>query len=137
MGHMDIAESRIPQDGQAGVRVKDKDYELRLSTLPTVNGENVVVRILDPSRAQYKLDSIGFPESEHKLMNKMINLPYGMILVTGPTGSGKTSTLFTVLNTINDISKNIITLEDPVEFELPMIRQVQVLAKAGLTFSAG
>lgn len=137
MGHMDIAESRIPQDGQAKVDVMSKAYELRVSTLPTANGENIVIRILDPSRVQYALDSIGLSSYDYNIIKKMINLPYGMMLVTGPTGSGKTSTLFTMLNTINDVSTNIITLEDPVEFEIPLVRQVQVNVRAGLTFAAG
>ncbi|MEA3332908.1 MAG: GspE/PulE family protein [Pseudomonadota bacterium] len=137
MARMDIAERRLPQDGRIRIKIAGKDIDLRVSCLPTVYGESVVMRILDRSNISFSLDTLGFPEAERRRFEEMIRLPYGIILVTGPTGSGKTTTLYAALNTINAIDKKIITIEDPVEYELDGINQVQVNAKAGLGFSNG
>ncbi|MEA1922985.1 MAG: GspE/PulE family protein [Pseudomonadota bacterium] len=137
MARMDIAERRLPQDGRIRIKIAGKDIDLRVSCLPTVYGESVVMRILDRSNISFSLDTLGFPEAERRRFEEMIRLPYGIILVTGPTGSGKTTTLYAALNTINAIDKKIITIEDPVEYELDGINQVQVNSKAGLGFSNG
>ena len=137
MARMDIAERRLPQDGRIRIKISGKDIDLRVSCLPTVYGESVVMRILDRSNISFSLGSLGFPEVERRSFEEMIRLPYGIILVTGPTGSGKTTTLYAALNTINAIDKKIITIEDPVEYELDGINQVQVNSKAGLGFSNG
>ncbi|HOX09253.1 MAG TPA: GspE/PulE family protein, partial [Candidatus Omnitrophota bacterium] len=134
---MDIAEKRLPQDGRIQTTVANKSVDLRVSTFPTLSGENVVLRILDKSRAFLELDGLGFAPENLKIMEKAIKRPFGMILVTGPTGSGKTTTLYAALNKVNNLDKNIMTLEDPVEYEIPRIRQSQVNVKAGLTFAAG
>ena len=137
MARMDIAERRLPQDGRIRIKIAGKDIDLRVSCLPTVYGESVVMRILDRSNISFSLGTLGFPEAERRRFEEMIHLPYGIILVTGPTGSGKTTTLYAALNTINAIDKKIITIEDPVEYELNGINQVQVNSKAGLGFSNG
>ncbi len=137
MARMDIAERRLPQDGRIRIKIAGKDIDLRVSCLPTVYGESVVMRILDRSNISFSLGTLGFPEAERRRFEEMIHLPYGIILVTGPTGSGKTTTLYAALNTINAIDKKIITIEDPVEYELDGINQVQVNSKAGLGFSNG
>ena len=137
MARMDIAERRLPQDGRIRIKIAGKDIDLRVSCLPTVYGESVVMRILDRSNISFSLGTLGFPEAERRRFEEMIRLPYGIILVTGPTGSGKTTTLYAALNTINAIDKKIITIEDPVEYELDGINQVQVNSKAGLGFSNG
>ncbi|MDD5270461.1 MAG: ATPase, T2SS/T4P/T4SS family [Candidatus Omnitrophica bacterium] len=137
MSSMDIAEKRLPQDGRIQTTVANKSVDLRVSTFPTLSGENVVLRILDKSRAFLELDGLGFAPENLKIMEKAIKRPFGMILVTGPTGSGKTTTLYAALNKVNNLDKNIMTLEDPVEYEIPRIRQSQVNVKAGLTFAAG
>jgi len=137
MANMDIAEKRLPQDGRIQLTVANKNVDLRVSTFPTLNGENVVLRILDRSRAFLELSQLGFPPDILKVFEKAITRPYGMILVTGPTGSGKTTTLYAALNKINGVEKNIMTLEDPVEYEIARVRQSQVNPKAGLTFATG
>lgn len=137
MANMDIAEKRVPQDGRIQMTVADKNVDLRVSTFPTLSGENVVLRILDRSRAFLELEGLGFSADNLKIIEKAIKRPFGMILVTGPTGSGKTTTLYAALNKVNNLEKNIMTLEDPVEYEIPRIRQSQVNVKAGLTFANG
>ena len=137
MGRMDIAERRLPQDGRIRIKIAGKDIDLRVSCLPTVYGESVVMRILDRTNVSFSLDTLGFPEAEKLVFEDMIHQPYGIILVTGPTGSGKTTTLYAALNTINSVDKKIITIEDPVEYELSGINQVQVNSKAGLGFANG
>ena len=137
MASMDIAEKRLPQDGRIQLTVANKNVDLRVSTFPTLNGENVVLRILDRSRAFLELNQLGFPPEALKVFEKAITRPYGIILVTGPTGSGKTTTLYAALNKINNVEKNIMTLEDPVEYEIARVRQSQVNPKAGLTFATG
>jgi len=137
MGNMDIAEKRIPQDGRIRYDYKGREIDIRVATLPTITGEKVVMRILDRAAATIDLDRLGFSKRSHDLFAEMIKHPYGLILVTGPTGSGKTTTLYSALNTLNASSKNIITLEDPVEYRMPGINQVQINQRAGLTFATG
>jgi type IV pilus assembly protein PilB len=137
MSNMDIAEKRLPQDGRIQTTVANKSVDLRVSTFPTLSGENVVLRILDRSRAFLELDQLGFVPDNLKIIERSIKRPFGMILVTGPTGSGKTTTLYAALNKVNNLDKNIMTLEDPVEYEIPRIRQSQITPKAGLTFANG
>jgi len=137
MAGMDITQKRIPQDGHIEIKIKDQIVDIRVSTLPTIHGEKVVLRILNRQRFLLSLDSLGFNCEQVDRLYQMINYPYGLILVTGPTGSGKTTTLYSMLNAINSLTKNIITLEDPVEYSLPGINQVQINTKAGITFSSG
>jgi type II secretory ATPase GspE/PulE/Tfp pilus assembly ATPase PilB-like protein len=134
---MNIAESRIPQDGSTEFTWESKAYDIRISTFPLTNGENVVMRILDKSQLLLGLENLGFLEDDIETLKKSLSVPYGMIIVTGPTGSGKTTTLYSALSTINSVFKNIYTIEDPVEYQLPLIRQSQINVKAGLTFAAG
>lgn len=137
MGQMNIAESRIPQDGSAEFAYKNRKLDLRISTFPILGGENVVIRVLDKSQLRVGLENLGFFEEDIEKLNASIQLPFGMILVTGPTGSGKTTTLYSCLSIINTVSRNIFTLEDPVEYQLPLARQSQINVKAGLTFATG
>lgn len=137
MGQMNIAESRIPQDGSAEFPYRNRKLDLRISTFPILGGENVVVRVLDKSQLLIGLENLGFLEEDIEKLNASIQLPFGMILVTGPTGSGKTTTLYSCLSIINTVSRNIFTLEDPVEYQLPLARQSQINVKAGLTFATG
>ncbi|MDQ1437104.1 MAG: type pilus assembly protein PilB [Acidimicrobiaceae bacterium] len=136
MAEINIAERRIPQDGRINVVIGGKAVDLRVATLPTVYGEKVVMRILDKSTALLKLTDLGFLESARERFEQSYKKPYGTILVTGPTGSGKSTTLYATLNVLNEDSKNIITVEDPVEYRLNGINQVQVNNKAGMTFAA-
>jgi type IV pilus assembly protein PilB len=136
MADMNIAEKRVPQDGRIGMRVGTKQLDLRVATLPTVYGEKVVIRILDKSSALLQLSELGFLDQAYQRYEEAFRKPYGAILVTGPTGSGKSTTLYAALNTINSPDRNIITVEDPVEYRLPGINQVQVNPKAGLTFAS-
>lgn len=137
LAKLDIAEKRKPQDGRIQVRLESRDIDLRVSTFPTVYGENVVIRILDKTSFLLGLPQLGFSKDELKRVDKVIRRPHGIILVTGPTGSGKTTSLYAILNAINATEKNIITIEDPIEYQLPLIRQSQVNPKAGLTFATG
>lgn len=137
MGDLDISEKRVPQDGRIQMRIGEKDIDIRLSTLPTIFGEKIVMRLLDKSSIRLGLEELGFSSDTLKKFKGMIRRPYGLILVTGPTGSGKTTTLYSALNSINSIDKNIITIEDPVEYQLKMVNQVQVNPKAGVTFATG
>ena len=136
MSDIDIAERRIPQDGRLSVNHQGKKIDLRVATLPTVWGEKVVMRVLDNSTARLDLQDLGFSESNFRRYKESYVKPYGMILVTGPTGSGKSTTLYSTLNIVSKPEINVITVEDPVEYRLPGINQVQVNAKAGLTFAA-
>ncbi|HVF75052.1 MAG TPA: ATPase, T2SS/T4P/T4SS family [Acidimicrobiales bacterium] len=136
MADINIAERRVPQDGRVSVTLQGKQVDLRVATLPTVYGEKIVMRILDKSTALLKLSDLGFLPSSMDRFEKSYRKPYGTILVTGPTGSGKSTTLYATLNILNDESKNVITVEDPVEYRLPGINQVQVNNKAGMTFAA-
>ena len=136
MSRMNIAERRVPQDGRIRMNLsKNRAIDFRVNTLPTLYGEKVVLRILDGSAAQIGVDALGFEEEQKKLFIEAINKPYGMVLVTGPTGSGKTVSLYTGLNMLNTIDRNISTCEDPVEINVPGINQVNVNNKAGLDFS--
>lgn len=137
MANMDIAERRIPQDGRATVKVEDRIVDIRVATLPTPNGEKVTLRILDRQSKLMTLQDLGFPEDQAGKFQEMINLPYGMILVTGPTGSGKSTTLYAILNALNQADKHIITIEDPVERRLDGVNQIQVNVQAGVTFATG
>lgn len=137
MAEMDIAEMRKPQDGRIQLKMESKNLDLRVSSFPTIQGENLVLRILDKSSVLLGLAELGFSNKDLKNFDKVIRQPNGIILVTGPTGSGKTTTLYAALSTINSMEKNIITIEDPVEYEIPLIRQTQVNPKAGLTFANG
>lgn len=137
LGAMNIAESRIPQDGSTEFVWETKVFDIRISTFPLTGGENIVMRILDKSQLLLGLDNLGFLGDAIDTLKKSLTVPYGMILVTGPTGSGKTTTLYSALSTINSVFKNIYTIEDPVEYQLPLIRQSQVNIKAGLTFASG
>jgi type IV pilus assembly protein PilB len=136
MAEINIAERRLPQDGRASIMVGGRKIDLRMATLPTVHGEKIVMRILDKSNALLRLSDLGFPAETFARYEQSYRKPYGTILVTGPTGSGKSTTLYATLNILNDETKNIITVEDPVEYQLPNINQVQVNAKAGLTFAS-
>ncbi len=137
MANMDIAEHRIPQDGRMHVVVEGKEFDLRVSSLPTIFGENVVMRILDQSTARVGLERLGFATGTYQAWEGLTRKPYGMILVSGPTGSGKTTTLYSTLNKLNTLDKKALTVEDPVEYQLPRVNQVQVNPKAGLTFANG
>jgi len=137
LADLDIAESRIPQDGRFQVVLKGREIDLRVSTLPTVYGENVVMRLLDKSSLVLNLEDLGLEEYSYQQFKRILDSSYGVILVSGPTGSGKTTTLYSALQKINTPDKNIITVEDPVEYRLKRIRQSQVNVKAGLTFAAG
>jgi len=136
MSDMDISERRIPQDGRIKANIRGEVYDFRVSTLPGVFGEKVVLRILGRGSISLTLESLGFSEHNYERYLKMLKTPYGIILVTGPTGSGKSTTLYASLNMINSPDINIITVEDPVEYQLPGIHQVQVNPKAGLTFAS-
>jgi len=135
MANLDIAEKRMPQDGRIMMKVGTKDIDFRASTCPTVHGENVVLRILDKSNMTLGLENLGFPKDELKKFEGVLAQPYGIILVTGPTGSGKTTTLYSALQKLNKEDINLMTVEDPVEYQFPRIRQVQINPKAGLTFA--
>jgi type IV pilus assembly protein PilB len=135
MADINIAERRVPQDGRVGLVVGGKAVDLRMATLPTVYGEKIVIRILDKTSALLKLEQLGFMEQPYERFEEGFRRPYGTVLVTGPTGSGKSTTLYATLNIINSPDRNIITVEDPVEYRLAGISQMQVNPKAGLTFS--
>ena len=137
LGDLDIAENRIPQDGHFQMQVDDRRVDVRVATLPTVYGENVVLRLLDTAEVFVGLERLGFGSDALKQYEKAIREPYGIILSTGPTGSGKTTTLYSALMRISTVEKNIVTIEDPVEYRLGLIRQVQVNPKAGITFASG
>jgi type IV pilus assembly protein PilB len=135
MSGLDIAEKRLPQDGRILMKVGAKNVDFRVSSCPTVHGENIVLRILDKSGVLLGLASLGFPPKEFTLFKDVISSPYGIVLVTGPTGSGKTTTLYSALQILNKEDVNIMSVEDPVEYQFPGIRQVQVNTKAGLNFA--
>ena len=136
MANVSLAEKRVPLDGRINVKVGDKVIDLRVSTLPTVHGESIVMRILDKESLSLGLPQLGFFSDDQTVFEKVINLPDGIFLVTGPTGSGKSTTLYSALHAINKPDRKIITVEDPVEYEVPGINQVQVRTEVGMTFSA-
>jgi type IV pilus assembly protein PilB len=137
LSNMDIAISRIPQDGRFTVKMKNKDINIRVSTIPSIYGENMVLRLLDTSSSIYSLERLGMNERDRQRLENMISRPHGMILSTGPTGSGKSTSLYSILKKINQPDINIITIEDPVEYRIDKIRQVQLNRKAGMTFAGG
>ena len=136
MARLDITEKRIPQDGRIQINVGEKDIDLRVSSIPTTHGESIVMRILDKSSIQLDVPKLGFYADDMVLVNRILSMPDGIFLVTGPTGSGKTTSLYAFLNTINTVSRKIITVEDPVEYQLPGINQVQVDRYVNMTFAA-
>jgi type IV pilus assembly protein PilB len=142
MAELDIAEKRVPQDGRFKLRVRGKTIDFRVSIMPSVHGEDAVIRILDKESmseqfTELRLDILGWPDIEMKRFRKFIREPYGMVLVTGPTGSGKTTTLYAALSEIKTVEDKIITIEDPVEYQLRGITQIPINEKKGLTFARG
>jgi len=137
MGKMDIAERRLPQDGRASIRIGDGEVDVRISSVPTTNGERIVMRLLDKTAKVYTLEEIGLAPKNLAMMRDYVTWNHGIILVTGPTGSGKTTTLYGSMAEIDTTQLNVLTIEDPVEYSLPGISQVQVNVKKGLTFAAG
>ena len=137
MSGLDIAERRLPQDGRFQLKLGDREVDFRLSTFPTIYGENVAVRVLDKSAISFSLDQLGFPPALLDKFKGLIQRPHGIVLVTGPTGSGKTSTLYAGLRILDSVKYNVITLEDPVEYRIAGIRQSQIDVKAGLNFASG
>jgi type IV pilus assembly protein PilB len=136
LGELDIAEKRLPQDGRFFVRVSSRDIDIRLSTLPTIFGEKAVMRLLDKGKMILELDKLTPVSDTLDILKKVVKRPYGMILLTGPTGSGKTSTAYTLLNLMNIPGKNLVTVEDPVEYHLKRVNQLQVNPKVGITFAS-
>jgi type IV pilus assembly protein PilB len=136
LANLDIAERRVPQDGRFSVRLGGQKIDLRVASLPTVHGEKLVLRLLDTSNARVELTKLGFAPAVYSRYEEVFRRPYGAVLVTGPTGSGKSTTLYATLNEINSPEKNIITVEDPVEYRMVGINQVQTNPKAGLTFAS-
>jgi type IV pilus assembly protein PilB len=137
IGNMDIAEKRVPQDGRYKLSVGANEIDVRMSSLPTVHGEKIVMRLLDKQNFLISKEKLGFSADNIKKFNEVLKNPHGVILVTGPTGSGKSTTMYAMLSELNRTTENIITVEDPVEYSMPGINQVQVNNKAGLTFSSG
>lgn len=137
MARLNIAEKRLPQDGRINIRVRGREIDVRMSIIPMLHGEGVVLRLLDKSRMVFDLQRVGMPPELDRQFHELITLPHGIVLVTGPTGSGKTSTLYSALGTIKSPETKIITVEDPVEYHMDGISQIQVHAKIGLTFAAG
>jgi type II secretory ATPase GspE/PulE/Tfp pilus assembly ATPase PilB-like protein len=137
LSHLNIAEKRLPQDGRIKVRIEDAEIDIRVSIIPMLHGEAVVMRLLRQNSTLKGMGELGMDQRELDCFRRVLQMPHGIILVTGPTGSGKTSTLYTALNEINDSERKIITIEDPVEYQLRGINQIQVSEKAGLTFARG
>ncbi|MDP1574002.1 MAG: type II secretion system ATPase GspE [Coxiellaceae bacterium] len=137
MSKLDIAEKRLPQDGRISLRIAGRAVDVRVSTIPTHHGERIVLRLLDKQSAPLDLSRLGMADDTFQTMQKLITNPHGILLVTGPTGSGKTTTLYGVLNSLNDASRNILTVEDPIEYYLAGIGQTQVNTKIGMTFARG
>ena len=137
LADMDVTERRRPQDGHFELRMDRNNFDFRISTLPAIMGEKIVIRILDETRVQTGLESLGLLPRQQQMLRLMIDQPYGMVLVTGPTGSGKTSTLYAALNLLNKENRNLVTIEDPVEYQLEGINQVQVDPHIGVTFAEG
>ncbi|MFQ5843410.1 MAG: GspE/PulE family protein [Planctomycetota bacterium] len=137
MGQMDIAERRLPQDGRASVKLGDSDVDIRISSVPTSHGERIVLRLLDKGARLYKLEEIGLEDDNLEMMRSYITYQHGVIFVTGPTGSGKTTTLYAALARVNSAQLNVMTLEDPIEYQLDGISQIQINEKKGLTFARG
>jgi general secretion pathway protein E/type IV pilus assembly protein PilB len=136
MARLNIAEKRLPQDGRIKMRVSNREIDVRVSIIPMIHGEGVVMRLLDKGRMVFNLANVGMLPDHYKLFRQLIDRPHGIILVTGPTGSGKSTTLYSALNEIKDDATKIITVEDPVEYQQPGISQIQIHPKIGLTFAA-
>jgi len=137
MSHMDIAEKRLPQDGRISLKVRGEDIDVRVSTMPTVYGESVSLRLLMRNSGLLGLDKLGLQDQDAEVLNRLIHRPHGILLVTGPTGSGKSTSLYAWLHTINSTDKRILTLEDPIEYEMPGVNQIHVRPEIGLTFAVG
>jgi type IV pilus assembly protein PilB len=137
LADLDVAETRIPQDGRATILIGGRQVNLRVSSLPTAHGENIVARILDPSGQVLNLPALGFEPDTEKMFRQVVNEPYGVVLVTGPTGSGKTTTLYAVLHEVSSMEVSTFTLEDPIEYRMGLVRQTQIREEVGLTFSTG
>jgi general secretion pathway protein E/type IV pilus assembly protein PilB len=137
MSNMDIAEKRLPQDGRIGLRIRGEEIDIRVSTMPTVYGESVSLRLLMRQSTLLGMEKLGLTASDAKRLQKLITRPHGILMVTGPTGSGKSTSLYTYLNTINSVDKRILTCEDPIEYEIPGINQIQMKPEIGLTFAVG
>ena len=137
MAKLDIAEKRVPQDGRISLRVGGREVDIRVSTMPSANGERIVLRLLDKNAGRLTLDHLGMKERDLGAIKSIVARPHGIMLVTGPTGSGKTTTLYAALSQINDRSRNILTVEDPIEYNLPGIGQTQVNTKVDMTFARG
>ena len=137
LSHLDIAEKRLPQDGRIKLRVKRTEVDVRVSIIPMLHGEAVVMRLLTQGNTVLSLDNLGMADKERSIFRKILRIPHGIFLVTGPTGSGKTTTLYTALSEINDKIRKIVTIEDPIEYQVRGINQIQVSEKTGLTFSVG
>jgi general secretion pathway protein E len=137
MARLDIAEKRVPQDGRISLRLGGRDVDVRVSTMPSSNGERVVLRLLDKQAGRLQLSHLGMGNTSYQLIRELIHKPHGIILVTGPTGSGKTTTLYASLTDLNDHSRNILTVEDPIEYQLEGIGQTQVNTKVDMTFARG
>src|SRR5688500_10975919 len=137
LSHLDIAEKRLPQDGRIKLKIAGREIDVRVSIIPMIHGEAVVLRILDRSDAIRGIEHMGMADRDFKHFKKLLDLPHGIVLVTGPTGSGKTTTLYAALSKINDIERKIVTIEDPVEYQLRGVNQIQVSSKTGLSFAAG
>ena len=135
LSNLDISERRLPQDGKFYVRINGEQYDLRVSTMPTIYGEKVVMRILQVSASKKRIEDLGFSDYNRKRLEQLIEHPYGIILVTGPTGSGKSTTLVAIINELKDVTNNIITIEDPVEYSIESVNQCQVNPEIGLTFA--
>ena len=137
LSHLDIAEKRVPQDGRIRLKIAAREIDLRVSVIPMIHGEAVVLRILDRGDAMLGLEHLGMSARDRDLWERVLDLPHGIVLVTGPTGSGKTTTLYAALSRINSVVRKIVTVEDPVEYQLRGVNQIQVSNKTGLTFAAG
>ena len=137
MANLNIAEKRLPQDGRIKIKIADKEVDIRVSVIPTTHGERVVLRLLDKATVLYGLDEIGFDAQSRAIIDQIVHLSHGIVLITGPTGSGKSTTLYAMLQAINQPDKNIITIEDPVEYQIAGVGQIHVNTKIGLTFAAG
>src|SRR5437764_2957127 len=134
IGKMDIAEKRLPQEGRVHIIAEGHEIDLRVSSMPTLLGEKIVVRILDKSNLRVKLEDLGFRDEALVSFKRMLQQPHGLVLVTGPTGSGKTTTLYSALDLLRSPELNVVTVEDPVEYQLDQVNQIQVAAPIGLTF---
>jgi type II secretory ATPase GspE/PulE/Tfp pilus assembly ATPase PilB-like protein len=137
MAGMDIAEKRLPQDGRISLRIKGEEIDVRVSTMPTVYGESVSLRLLMRSSGMFGMDKLGLLKDDEAILHRLIRKPHGILLVTGPTGSGKSTSLYAWLHTINSVDKRILTVEDPIEYEMAGINQIQMRPEIGLTFAVG